>query len=206
MRRMSFWRRALLAWLPIAVAVTCLGLLGYAAVEQVYRTGADDPQVQLARDAAAAIAGGESADQVVASLRGAGISGTDVVLDGSPEVPGGSLAPFVIVYDTAGEPVASSARLGGEVPRIPNGVLATARLTGENRVTWQPTSSLRIAAVAVPDRQGDRAHRIVVAGRSLREVEGRIETLTQMALIGWVFTLVATFVAVVVAEKLGGRA
>jgi hypothetical protein len=203
---MSLWKRALLGWLPIAVAVTCLGLLGYAAVQQVYRTGADDPQVQLAQDAAAAIAGGATAEEVVGSVRTSGVTGADVVLDSTAETPGGTLAPFVIVYDATGKPVASSARLDGEVPLMPRGALDTAKSAGENRVTWQPTRSLRIAAVAVPDHKGDQARYVVVAGRSLREAEARVEMLTRMAGVGWVFTLVATFVAVLVKEKLREKA
>jgi hypothetical protein len=201
----SLLRRALLGWLPIAVAATCLGLLGYVAVQQVYRTGADDPQVQLAHDASAALAAGDSPESVVASMRGASFGSRDIVLNTTGETFG-SLAPFIIVYDAGGKPVASSARLNGDVPRIPKGVLDAAKGSGENKVTWQPTSSLRIAAVAVPDRKGDQAHYVVVAGRSLRLAEERVQALTQMALAGWVFTLVATFVAVTAAEKLKERA
>jgi hypothetical protein len=201
---MSLWKRTVLAWLPIAVAVTCLGLLGYAAVQQVYRTGADDPQVQLAHDAAAAIAEGSSPEQVARTARHAPGSDSDVVLDpATGEAPGGSLAPFVIVYDSAGTPLASSATLNGAIPRIPQGVLNAAKKTGENRVTWQPESWLRIAAVAVPVAKGDR---VVVAGRSLAEVEKRIAALSQIALVGWVFTLIATFVTVLVAEGVREKA
>ena len=201
---MALVRRGFLSWLPLAVAVTCLGMLGYGAVQQTYRTGANDPQVQLAHDTARAIASGASPERAVAgALAGAPSSAGKVDLGSSDEAPGGSLAPFVIVYGGDGAPLVSSAVLAGKTPVIPQGVLDAAKSTGENVVTWQPTGSLRIAAVAVPVGDGSQ---VVIAGRSLREVERRIGALGQIALLGWVFTLVAAFVATLIAEKFAERA
>jgi len=40
----------LLVWFPsFAVALTAVALMVYAAVQQVYRTGANDPQIQALR-------------------------------------------------------------------------------------------------------------------------------------------------------------
>jgi hypothetical protein len=184
--RNAFW-----SWVPIAVAVCCLGLLGYAAVQQVYRNGANDPQLQLAQDAAQALAGGATAASVV---------GTRTVQLHSGTTPG-SLAPFLIVFDRKGAVIASSARLEGSSPVPPRGVLDSAVSKGRNMVTWQPDRDVRVAAVAVPDRQGPQARYVVLAGRSLREVENRIAALGEMALVGWVSTLVMTFIAALVGER-----
>jgi hypothetical protein len=43
-----------LRWLPLAVAITILAGLVYATVQQSLRQGANDPQIQLAEDTAAA--------------------------------------------------------------------------------------------------------------------------------------------------------
>ncbi len=196
--------RVFVAWLPVAVAVTCLGALGYLGVQQAYRNGANDPQLQMAHDAANALGRGASPESVVkaheiaVAADGQG-EGHFVVLD----EPGASLAPFVIVYDVQGRPVAASARLGGKIPQAPRGVLDSAKATGQNIVTWQPTSSLRIAAVAVPVGKGEF---VVVAGRSLKAIEGRIHDLTTIAFVGWLGTLMVTFLATLVAEKLRERA
>jgi len=44
--------RAVVAWLPLAVATTLLCGLIYAVLEYDLRSGADDPQIQMAEDAA----------------------------------------------------------------------------------------------------------------------------------------------------------
>src|SRR5947209_1380365 len=151
------WRvavvRAFLAWLPLAVATTGIALLVAVTAQQVIRGGANEPQLQLAEDAAARLEAGAAPSAVLPADR------VDLVR---------SLAPYVMVFDTAGHLVASSATLDGAAPSYPPGVLANTRGPAGNRITWQPGPGLRFATVAMPWRGG-----YVVTGRSLREAERR---------------------------------
>ena len=49
---MRFLVRVLVSWLPLAVASTGMCLLVYATVQQNYRQSLNDPQIQMAEDAA----------------------------------------------------------------------------------------------------------------------------------------------------------
>ena len=185
---MSLLMRSLVRWLPLGVAATLVIGTAYVFAQQSYRQGANDPQIMVARDIATKIASGTAADQLVSKEQ----------VD-----PSASLAPFVIVFDAQGTVVVSSATLGGSTPVPPRGVLAAAKASGENRVTWQPRGDTRIASVIVPVKGGQGGW--VLAGRSLQETEGRVHTLTQLAAFGWLATLVATLVAALLAEWVVGR-
>ena len=175
-------RRLLLAWIPIAAAVVALTATEYVTAQQLLRMGANDPQIQLARDAASSMAEGE--DPLALFPPGQ----VDVA---------SSLAPFVLVYDTAGGVLATTAVLHGQIPDLPAGVREFASDHGEDRVTWQPEPGVRIAAVIVPFDGGT-----VLIGRSLREVEERIDTLGQLTLTGLASALLLTFLAVLASEVL----
>ncbi len=164
--------RILRVWLPLAVAVTGLSALIYGSVQQVLRQDANDPQIQMAEDAAVALNNGASPASVAAATH------VDI---------GRSLAPFLLFYDANGKPAAGSGLLDGSLPDYPLGALQAAHASGENRVTWQPRPGVRIASVAVPYDGG-----YVVAGRSLREVERREAQMRTLAFIAWVVTLLAS--------------
>jgi hypothetical protein len=167
-------------WLPFAVVITACCALAYASVQQAYRQGADDPQMQMAEDAAyvldhgAAIEDYWSTDEVEMSR---------------------SLAPFIIIYSAEGDPVGGSGRLNGGLPEVPIGVLDFARQNGQNRVTWEPAEGVRIASVIVPYSDG-----FVLAGRSLREVEVREAQVSMFAGSTWVLALSAAFVTIAFGE------
>lgn len=167
-------------WLPFVVVITAFCALGYTSVQQAYRQGANDPQIQMAEDAAAALTNGGSADAVVPANR--------VSLDQS-------LAPFLIVYDAKGTVLASSVTLDGQTPGLPDGVLDSAKQMGEDRITWQPRDGVRIAAVIVPYQNG-----FVLAGRSLREVEARVDQLTTFTGLAWLLALAATLAVIAFGE------
>src|SRR5690242_8213126 len=95
-----------------------------------------------------------------------------------------SLAPYLIVFDASGQPVAGSARLNGITPTVPSGVFASVQQAGEERLTWQPQTGVRSAAVVT--RVDGAASGFVLAGRSLREVEDRITALEQIVGLVWV--------------------
>lgn len=175
-------RRAGALVLPLAVLATAAAGLVYAAVQYDLRSGANDPQVQLAEDAAARLdAGGAPSAQLGSRV-------VDIAA---------SLAPFIVVYDASDGVLASDGRLDGSPPRPPSGVLDVARRTGRDIVTWQPREGVRIAVVVVPWRGGT-----VLAGRSLRLVEQREDELLLLFGLAWLSTLLALAVAGTVAARL----
>ena len=177
---MSNLRNFIRIWLPFAVVISAFCLLVYTTVQQALRQGSNDPQIQMAEDAAYALDNG---------------SALDLVIPGSKVEMGQSLAPFIVVYDVEGNPVAGSGLLNGRLPDYPKGALDTAEQDGENRVTWQPNAAVRVASVVVPYNQG-----FVMAGRNLREVEERESQTEMFAGLTWLLALVATFVVIVFGE------
>ncbi len=133
---------------------------------------ANDPQIQMAED--------------VANQLNSGMEPASLIPAAQVEISN-SLAPFLMVFDDSGKVVASSARLHGETPTYPTGVLEYARQNGQDRVTWQPEAGVRMATVVVPATNG-----FVMAGRSLREVEIRenqAQTLSGLAMLAiWAAT------------------
>ena len=101
-----------------------------------------------------------------------------------------SIAPYMIIFDANGTPIASSAQLNGQTPSIPSGVFDSVRKNGEDKITWQPQEGVR-SAVVVTQFKGTSTG-FVLAGRSLREVEKREDDLLQLLNIGWIGLLIIT--------------
>jgi hypothetical protein len=178
-------RLAMLVFVPALVVLTVACGLGYVAVQQALRSSANDPQVQLAEDGARALdAGAAPASLVGPGSAVAGLAGQSTV-DASV-----SLAPFVVVYDSSGTALAANVVLDGAVPVPPTGVLETARSAGIDKVTWQPPSGVRIAAVVVRWDGGT-----VLAGRSLRLVEEQEDRTLLLAGAAWAAGLVLLAIA-----------
>jgi hypothetical protein len=167
-------------WLPFAVVSTAFCALAYAAVQQDQRSGLNDPQIQMAEDTAYALGNGATIDSIIPT--------TKVEMTRS-------LAPFMVIYDLNGMPVAGSGFLGGQLPDYPKGALDSARQSGENRVTWQPNPAVRVASVVVPYKNG-----FVMAGRSMREIEDRIQRTETLAVVTWLLSLIATLLVVALGE------
>ncbi len=165
--------RVMFAWATLGALTTAVCFLVYLVAQQTWRASANDPQIQLARDAAAGMAAGKSAETVV------GRDAVDMER---------SLAPFLIVFDGDGKILAASGTLRGQVPGVPKGVFESVRAHGEDRITWQPIGGVRIASVIVPysgSRQG-----FVLAGRSLEETQRRISQFGSLIALAWAATLV----------------
>jgi hypothetical protein len=166
--------------------MTVLAGTAYTIGQQILRTGANDPQVQLAEDAAARLQ--------------AGAAPADVIPGGQVDIAT-SLAPWVLVYGPDRKPMAGSARLDGAIAEYPSSVFDNAPAGGRrDEVTWQPRPGVRAASVVVGFKGG-----WVVAGRSLRLVEERVDLLAQLAIAGWLAALMAIAVAVLAAELIAGR-
>ena len=173
-------RRSIAIFLPMAVLATLTCGLVYAEVQQDLRSGANDPQYQMAEDAAAHLdAGAKPADLV----------DTAVTVDAAT-----SLAPFTIIFDSAGRVLASDVTLDGGQPVPPGGVLSSARPGSPNAVTWQPRQGVRIASVTAAWSGGT-----VLVGRSLRRVEEQEVNSELIAGAAWLVMLLALGGAAIVA-------
>ncbi len=161
-------------WLPLVFVGTLIVGFVYGAVQQDIRLGANDPQIQLAEDAANDLNNGSTAADVVAN---ASLSArTDTKVDISI-----SLAPFLIVYGSDKQIVTAGAQLDGADPVVPDGVFNNVTSDHEARFTWQPRSGVRIATVVVKSNTG-----YVLAGRSMREIELREDHIVEGAVIVWI--------------------
>jgi hypothetical protein len=165
-------------WLLVALGGFGLILFTEAAVQQNYRMSANDPQIQMAEDAAAALSHGASPDSLLPNGR----------VDQEQ-----SLAPFIIIINKQRQIVATSADRGSDSALPPVGVFDNVDAHGEQRLSWQTGQGVRFATVVAPATNG-----YVIAARSLKEVESREHNLAVMGgltLIGYLFV---TFLAVVV--------
>ncbi len=158
--------------LPLLIVTIIFGTI-YATTQQQLRMSGNDPQVQLAHDLAPQVTG----DKLP---KAADTGNVDI---------GTSLAPFVVVYNKAGEPVAGSGYLHGQLPQIPKGVLTASQNRSDNRVTWQPESGVRIASITVASTD-----HYVVVGRSLKEVENRSQSIFKIVIFGWLLTSAITVI------------
>ncbi len=168
-------RRSIALWLPIAAISTVFAGVVYVAVQQSLRSSANDPQLQMAEDAAMQLS--------------AGTAPGDVATGATVDIAR-SLAPFIIVFDSSGSVLASTAHLDGQTPLPPQGVLDSAAANGTDVISWQPRDGVRAAIVVVP-YGGGAARGTVLVGRSLRAVEERETDTLLIAGFAWVAALVA---------------
>jgi len=175
-------KRTVVYWLAAALLISGLYVTLYAALQQVLRSGANDPQIQMAQDTAARLVRGFPAASLV----------------GEPVDVSTSLAPFLIVYNPSGQVLAASASTdarNGRAPALPPGVLQDATPEHEERFTWQPQPGVRLASVVVATPEG-----YVLAGRSLREVERRERDAELVVGVAWLASLGVLVAAFVVAR------
>lgn len=174
---------ALMLWLPAVVASTISVGTAYVIGQQSLRLGANDPQTQIAQDAAGRLAAGAGPAQVA--------DGPQVELDTS-------LATTVTVLDQRGAVLASTARLQGGTPTPPPGALQAAAGGRTNTITWQPRPGVRQAAVIV-GYAGPHGSGTVLVSRSLRLVEQRENDLLALGVAGWLLALVLAGLAAALA-------
>jgi hypothetical protein len=177
----KFVKSVLKQWLPLALVIIALSGMLYVIPQQILRQGANDPQIQQAEDAARALAQGADPKTVVPTSK------IDIA---------SSLAPFRMVLDEAGRPLAWSGELHGLPPALPSGVLDYVNQHGEDRITWEPEAGVRLAAVIVKVGEGNPG--FVVAARSLREIEIRENQVLTLAILGMLASLVASLAVVII--------
>ena len=178
--------RTMLLFLPIAVGLTLIAGLGYVNVQQALRLGANEPQEWLAESVLVNITNGMSPVQAASST-----SLGPVEISTDP-------APYIVIYDASGKPIAGNGYLHGVLPVLPQGVLTSAEeahlglLPDRNFLTWQPEPDIRQAIVIDPILTPTGGY--VVSGRSLAYVEDEEQALTVRTFVGWVAAMLGTFI------------
>jgi hypothetical protein len=158
-------RRALPLWVLLSGLVTVAAFAAFIVVQQQLRGAANHPQVEMARQAARNLDAGAN---------------PQLVVNGAPVDIASSSDPYLIVVDSNGAVVASSAQLEGRAVIPPSGVFAYVRDHGEDTISWQPATGVRSAIVVDSFRGG-----YVVAGRSLTSTEQAESALGLWAMFGW---------------------
>jgi hypothetical protein len=174
-------------WFGYAVMISMLCGIIYIVVQQNFRQSANDPQYQMALDAANAINKGVSPKSLTGSSALVEIAN--------------SFSPYLVIYSANGAKTVASATLDGNAPKLPQGVLDNVKKNGMETVTWQPRYGIRQAIVLILTSNGY----IVVAGRSLHNTEERISLLGKQVALGWVLSLAAMLVVAAFQEALTKR-
>ena len=169
----------------MATAITGICGLVYATVQHTYRQNANDPQIQIVEDTAAMLDAGLPMQSVVPPYK------VDMAK---------SLAPYIIVFDNSANPAAATVQLDGQTPKAPSGVFDFVRKYGQEWFTWEPKAGVRSAVILKKYKNG-----FVLVGRSLREVEIRVDRLTLIVGLAWLTTLGATFIAILFLEFLAPK-
>lgn len=168
-------------WLPLAVISTLSIMFIYLAVWQDLRLSANDPQIQISEDASNYFKNGGQINDPPNKIE---ISQ--------------SLSAYFMVFDSKKKLMASSAVLHGKPAIVPSGIFDYAKNKGQNRFTWQPESGVRMAAVLTYFKGKNEGY--VLSGRSLREIEKRIDTLTRVTFGIWILSLFLSLTAVLFFE------
>jgi hypothetical protein len=137
----------------------------FVVAQQQLRSAANHPQVEIAREAAGELSTGANPQSVV---------------NGAPVDIASSSDTYLIVVDSNGVLLASSAQLQGRAVIPPSGVFAYVRDHGEDIISWQPAAGVR-SAIVVDSFGGG----YVVAGRSLSGTEQAEGALGLWAIVGW---------------------
>ncbi len=166
--------RSVVIFLLLVVLSTVIFGAMYGAVQQNYRNGANDPQVEVVDQVAAVIKQDIPLDAILGSA-----DQVDVAQ---------SLSLFVMIFDKDKKLVSSSAQVDGQVPTPPQGTFDSANKEGGNRFTWEPKEGVRVAAVL--KQVDDKGY--VLAGRSLREIEKRESDLLKMIAVSWLISVVTS--------------
>ncbi len=178
--------KKIILFIIFEVIISSFCLLVYVAVQQNYRTNADDPQIQIAREL-----------KIKYSK-----SGLDSLSDAKDkiEISSASIFPFYVIYDENANPVISNALLYNNMPKLPLGVFRAAKEKGENKISWQPAPGLRFATIIV--HVTGKFNGYILSGRSLLETEKRIENLTLMTGLAWLFTSAVVLILVIIYSKI----
>jgi hypothetical protein len=172
-------------WIPLAVTITALSGLIYLAVQQDIRIGANDPQIQISEDVSRQISTGENPLDFIPPIK--------------VEISK-SLANYIVIFDDKGKLIGSSAVLDNKEPTIPQGVFDQTKALGQTRFTWQPRAGVRSAVVVTYFKGPTNGY--VMVGRSMREIEKRIDNIQLIVFLAWAVTLGASLTTTIILQRI----
>jgi hypothetical protein len=152
-----------------AIITTVILLAVYISVQQSYRSAANNPQIQMAKDISIALANGKSINKFIPA------DTIDIAQ---------SLSPFTEIFDHNGKPVQSTGYLNESFPQPPAGVFEFTKANNEDILTWQPQPAARMAMVFEKVNAGNIG--FIAVGRSLKETEVRESNLVKTLGLTWV--------------------
>lgn len=155
-------RQSFRLWLLAVTIGSGLLLFAYVGLQQSLRLGLNDPQLQIAEDTVIKLSQGNSPQTVIPTS----------IVDESR-----SLSIFVTIVDNNIHVLASSGKVGNNVPLPPDSSFPDSQKRHNNWFTWQH-DGIRDAAVVVP--YGDSAGYVLVA-RSMSQTENTIGYITELA-------------------------
>ena len=167
-------------FVPAALVLTLSFGFAYFVGQQVLRNSANDPQVEIAEGVIEALNQGQDPEAF------SSMSPTDMEK---------SLSPFVIVFDKDGNGVSGTTQLDGQLPTPPKNVFDSVDNVKGSKFSWQPKAGVRIASVIFRykapaiDASSTPSEGYVLAGKSLREVDARIQNLMKLTAVAWVIAL-----------------
>ncbi len=177
-------RKSFFLFVILIIFTTFVCGLVYIAVQQDIRQSANDPQIQMAEDGAVELSINEMPQALFAPK-------VNLIT---------SISPFLITYNDNDLPIQSSGLLNGKIPVPPSGVFDYVKKNQEDRITWQPENGIRIATVIVHFKGQNSG--FVLAGRSLREVEKREDSLMKQISLAWIIMIALGFGMIIYKEKL----
>jgi len=151
------------------IIITIILLIVYASVQQVHRSSANDPQIQIARDLSYQLSKGKPIDHLMP------MDTIDIAQ---------SLAVFTEVFDKRGNPLQTTGYLNGRMPQPQPGIWKFTNANNEDALTWQPQSNVRMAMVF--EKIMAPGEGFVAVGRSLKETEMREGNLVKMVSMAWI--------------------
>ena len=167
-------------WIGAALLVCIVFATVFVAITETIKFDANNPQIQLATEAADALNGGKEPTDVVSGRVNLG----------------SSLAPFTIVYSKTGKAVAGNGYLDGQLPTVPENLLISSDLSGYHAGIWQPRDGLRFATVVTTSSQY-----YVLSGRSTLEVDQLISRISLILLTGALLGMIAVVTIILIVRK-----
>jgi sensor histidine kinase regulating citrate/malate metabolism len=170
---MNIPKKAWMYWLLITISITITAIMVYGVGQQILRQSADDPQIQIAEDTAKALERGQ----------------TISIPPSAKNDVSKSLTSFIVVYDASKKFVTSSITVNNNNPVLPISMLEQVDKKGETKVTWEPAKGIKAAVVIV--KHGGQAPGYVAIGRSLREIDKRINDMGNLIVLIWLISIIA---------------
>jgi sensor histidine kinase regulating citrate/malate metabolism len=178
------WTRITHHFLPLAFILVFAAALVFVTTGQNLRLSADEALV-------------DQATSIATTLKNQSPKGAQANTQIDVEK---STQPFIIILDKDNKVLYSTAQIDGNTPAVPENSIKTAKDKSENKFTWSPKSTVRIATVIVPYTSTDE-NGVVVVGKSLKEVESRTDNTARTVTTASVFGLVILFVVLWVLYK-----